>query len=205
LRPGAARTVFGVPAHWLTNQIVSAHAVRGASARHALDRLVAAPSSRARVAIFTAMLSGWVRPARDDTFTVRAAAWMQSRREWRAGALAAKSGYSERHTRRLFEDCLGLSPKAYARTLRLHAVLQMATRTTDLAEIAAAAGYYDQAHLTQDFRTCVGRPPASFFGDREAARLSRFGIVLDADAAIREARPRSVASPETRGALLQPP
>ncbi|MGO4777280.1 AraC family transcriptional regulator [Lysobacter sp. 2RAB21] len=33
----------------------------------------------------------------------------------------------------------------------------------DLAELALAAGYYDQAHFNHDFRRATGRAPTAFF------------------------------------------
>lgn len=37
---------------------------------------------------------------------------------------------------------------------------------TRLAELAAATGYYDQSHMTAEFRSMLGVPPAAFFAGR---------------------------------------
>jgi AraC-like DNA-binding protein len=34
------------------------------------------------------------------------------------------------------------------------------------AQLAATTGYYDQSHMTTDFRTLMGVPPRSFFTGR---------------------------------------
>ncbi len=45
----------------------------------------------------------------------------------------------------------------------------MAATSSDWARIAAAAGYFDQAHLIADFRRLVGLTPGAF---RKRARPS---------------------------------
>ncbi|MFI2432977.1 helix-turn-helix domain-containing protein [Streptomyces sp. NPDC018693] len=72
---------------------------------------------------------------------------------------------SERQLRYLFAEGVGLWPKHYARIDRVRAVLAHATRLS-WAELAAVTGYYDQSHMTSDFRTLMGVPPRSFFTGR---------------------------------------
>jgi transcriptional regulator GlxA family with amidase domain len=72
---------------------------------------------------------------------------------------------SERQLRNLFAEGVGLSPKHYARINRVRAVLAHAA-TVSWAELAAATGYYDQSHMTADFRTLMGVPPRQFFTGR---------------------------------------
>ena len=70
------------------------------------------------------------------------------------GALAAEVGWSRQHLGRRFTDEFGLSPKSAARVMRFdrarHALAARPT-TTSIAEVAAACGYYDQAHLNREF------------------------------------------------------
>jgi transcriptional regulator GlxA family with amidase domain len=95
----------------------------------------------------------------------------------RLDVLAARSGYSERQTRRKFKQSLGMSPKTFARTLRLRTVLQHGRPDADWAELAAAAGFYDQSHLIHDFKSAFAMPPGAFFGNPRLSALSRFGIL----------------------------
>jgi methylphosphotriester-DNA--protein-cysteine methyltransferase len=67
--------------------------------------------------------------------------------------------------RNLFAEGVGLSPKHYARIDRVRTVLNRAGSVA-WAELAAATGYYDQAHMTSDFRTLMGVPPRSYFTGR---------------------------------------
>ena len=70
------------------------------------------------------------------------------------GALAAEVGWSRQHLGRRFVEEFGLSPKSAARVMRFdrtrHALAARPT-TTSIAEVAAACGYYDQAHLNREF------------------------------------------------------
>jgi AraC-like DNA-binding protein len=72
---------------------------------------------------------------------------------------------SERQLRTIFTDTVGISPKHFTRIDRLRAVLAGAGRGS-WSDLAVAAGYYDQAHLTVEFRTIMGVPPAAFVSGR---------------------------------------
>ncbi|WP_426537585.1 helix-turn-helix domain-containing protein [Streptomyces sp. UG1] len=79
--------------------------------------------------------------------------------------MARDLAISERQLRSLFADGVGVSPKHFARINRVRTVLEQAT-TVSWAELAATTGYYDQSHMTADFRTLMGVPPRSFFTGR---------------------------------------
>ena len=69
-------------------------------------------------------------------------------------------GISERQLRRRFADAVGYGPKTLARVLRFQRFLALAAdERGDLAGLAFAAGYADQAHLTRDCRQLSGRTP----------------------------------------------
>jgi AraC-like DNA-binding protein len=66
--------------------------------------------------------------------------------------LAARLGLSERHLRRRCTDALGYGPKTLDRILRFQRFRALARRRrgVGLAQLAAVAGYADQAHLTRE-------------------------------------------------------
>lgn len=91
-------------------------------------------------------------------------------------AVAIELGVSERHLRRLFHETLGVSPKAFARLTRFHRALRAARAgyPAGWAGVAAASGYYDQAHLIAEFRAIAGVTPRELLGElRCAAALQR--------------------------------
>lgn len=76
-------------------------------------------------------------------------------------AVADALGLSERHLRRVFRAAVGMSPKSFAKLTRFHRALRAARadRRASWATIASASGYYDQAHLIDEFRTIAGVTP----------------------------------------------
>jgi AraC-like DNA-binding protein len=83
--------------------------------------------------------------------------------------LAAEAGYSRRHFSERIRDAIGVAPKLAARVLRLeHACRLMADQRPDLADVAMACGYYDQAHLTHEWRDLAGCSPRAWIA-RELA------------------------------------
>lgn len=82
--------------------------------------------------------------------------------------LARHLNVSERHLRRRFRDHLGCSPKFYARQLRLTAAGHLSEQTTtpDWAQIAAATGFHDQAHMINEFQSLADLTPQQFHKER---------------------------------------
>ncbi len=79
---------------------------------------------------------------------------------------ARAAGASVRHLERLFARQLGIGPKATARIIRFQAALRSLMRDPDrpLADVGAAAGYFDQAHFIRDFRRMTGGLPRGYRG-----------------------------------------
>jgi len=78
--------------------------------------------------------------------------------------LAHRSGMSQRSLQRLFQEYVGASPKWVIRRYRLHELVER-MKAGDLVDGAQAAldlGYFDQAHLINDFRSIVGYTPTRY-------------------------------------------
>ena len=68
---------------------------------------------------------------------------------------------SDRQLRRRFAERVGYGPKTLQRVLRFHRLRSLLeAEEPDLARIALAAGYADQAHLTRECRDLSGLTPA---------------------------------------------
>ncbi|WP_258535003.1 helix-turn-helix transcriptional regulator [Streptomyces sp. PT12] len=154
--PGTGPRVFGVPACELTDRRVPLADLWPASARVAeLDERVAAAADpgAALEAVAAARLAGGEPDA-----------------VWRRGAVAAlargtgvretaeRLGLSERQLRRRSLAAFGYGPKTLARVLRMQRALALARGGTPLAEVAAVAGYADQAHLAREVKGLAGVP-----------------------------------------------
>ena len=81
------------------------------------------------------------------------------------GAVAAEVGLGDRALHRRCRHLFGYGPKTLARILRMRRALALARAGTPLAEVAAHAGYADQAHLTRDVRDLAGVPPGVLLRD----------------------------------------
>ncbi|WP_423604283.1 helix-turn-helix domain-containing protein [Sphingomonas sp. MS122] len=75
--------------------------------------------------------------------------------------LARFTGLSERQLQRICARETGMAPRSYLRLLRFRtAVAGVQHAGALLAETAAASGYADQAHMTREFKSLGGLPPA---------------------------------------------
>ena len=94
----------------------------------------------------------------------------------RPDAVAQAVGMSHRQLSRLLRERLGFGAKPLVRLGRFQRVLRALDRPGrhSVAAVAARSGYFDQAHLTRDFRLFAGIPPARYL--REARELARHFI-----------------------------
>ena len=169
LTPLAARMIFGVPMHELAHRVVSLEEVFGAEAHLFDERLFEAPTWSRRFELIESALAVRIDAAPPPPPDVEWA-WRRvrsTRGQIRIEALAAELGCSRKHLATRFREHVGLPPKLFARVLRFsHAVevLTSSPRAT-VAEVAAACGYYDQAHMDRDFREFAGTTPSAYAGD----------------------------------------
>ena len=130
------------------------------------ERLLDTPDLPARFALVEQWLIARLSPRRVVHPAVR---WAIGRIEASAGQesvakLARETGFTRKHLTHLFLREVGLTPKALARVHRFRAALALldGVDVVPWAEIAAHCGYYDQSHLTRDFRAFCGFTPAEF-------------------------------------------
>jgi AraC-like DNA-binding protein len=78
--------------------------------------------------------------------------------------LAKKNFTSERQLERQFKQQVGLSPKKFSDLERFRKAFAMLnTRSKQsIEDIAWDCGYYDHAHMTNDFKRFTGHPPTAF-------------------------------------------
>src|SRR5262245_51944061 len=97
-----------------------------------------------------------------------AIAWAAGRIERSGGAvsiaeLRQQTGLSKTRLAEAFREQIGLAPKLYARVVRFRRAAAMLQKGAQpLAEVALAAGYYDQPHMNAEFRELSGLSPREF-------------------------------------------
>jgi AraC-like DNA-binding protein len=86
---------------------------------------------------------------------------------------------NRRQLERKFSSVIGLSPKQFAKIIRLQATLKMISdnRFTSLTAVAYEGNYYDQAHFIKDFKEFTGMSPKQFY----ANNLKMSILFLDAE------------------------
>jgi AraC-like DNA-binding protein len=154
----------------LTNQIIEVHAAFGGTVRALEGKLydVRPDTASARALLDEFFLAG-LQTGAANTPTYRLTRHVAGLIEARGGVvdiarLGGEVGYSPRNLSRLFSQHFGLSPKYYARAVRLQRALGMLVErpAASLLHIALACGYYDQAHFTKDFTTLAGQSPERY-------------------------------------------
>jgi AraC-like DNA-binding protein len=63
---------------------------------------------------------------------------------------------------RNFKELAGLTPKTYAKLIRLRNAIRLTAKIDDLMDITYSLGYYDQAHFIKEFKSFVGESPLKY-------------------------------------------
>ncbi|MEU7139441.1 helix-turn-helix domain-containing protein [Nocardia sp. NPDC046473] len=180
LTHGAARPLFGVPAMLLTDRVVRLAELPGVAADLA-DELIELSADEVfgflEDNLPQRISEDATRRTQREVLRSAVAALSADPHGRSVRALASDLAVSERQLRNLFTAGVGVSPKHFARIDRLRRILAQARNTPSaqfpastvdyepahsLAQLAADNGYYDQSHLTADFRTLMGVPPSAF-------------------------------------------
>jgi AraC-like DNA-binding protein len=161
-RPGGIRAIFGCSATTILNRTVLLSDLAGGATRlH--ERLLLARSGRQR----QGLLADWIRSALCGSAIldrrVRAACrWLTSDPRVDISTLADRFDWNIRTVRRDFHAACGYGPKHFQRIMRIQRAIRESHEPSrsSLVEVAFAAGYADQAHMTRDFRDITGFTPA---------------------------------------------
>ena len=75
--------------------------------------------------------------------------------------LVERTGMTKRSLQRVFNEYVGVSPKWVIRRYRLHELVERlnSEEQPDWCQLALELGYFDQAHLINDFKSIVGYSP----------------------------------------------
>jgi AraC-like DNA-binding protein len=176
LSPLGARALLGMPAGELAGLDVDGPAVLGTFADQIVERMREQHDWPGRFAVIDEMLTARLAGSRaaDGVRPEVCQAWrllLKSDGLCNVAALAAETGWSDRHLRSRFREETGLTPKAAGRVIRFdRARRRLQAQATSgeqpsLAGLAADFGYFDQAHLAREFRELAGCPPSVWVAD----------------------------------------
>ncbi|NUU04921.1 AraC family transcriptional regulator [Leifsonia sp. C5G2] len=120
---------------------------------------------RAAVAAFEAWLDTLPEPDDDARLVDRIVAAVEDDRDLlRVEQLAERFGLGVRHLQRLVAGHIGFGPKWLIQRYRLQeaAAALRSAEPPQLAGLAAALGYADQAHFSREFKAVVGSAPGAY-------------------------------------------
>jgi AraC-like DNA-binding protein len=163
-RPGGAFPFMRPPADELHGHHVSMSDLWGGFARELRERLLLAKTVDAQFDVLEAALTARVaRPLELH----RAVAY--GVREFCGGQRTVAdvidaAGLSARRFVEVFRQQVGLAPKQYCRVQRFQRTIRALPPSgiIDWADVAAANGYFDQAHLIHEFRAIAGLSPGEY-------------------------------------------
>lgn len=162
-RPGGSYPFFKAPGSAIGQPTVELEALSGRDGAVLGERLLDAATPEAALATLDAVLAARaVRPLVAHRAVAGAAAMLG--RGTAVAETADRVGWTGRTLKRRSLQQAGLTPKRFARLRRLHRLLASipADGGVDWAQVAFVCGYFDQAHLVNEFRALTGLTPGAY-------------------------------------------
>ena len=163
-RPGGAYPFLAHSLDALTDRAVPTEDLWGREGRWLESAVFEARNEKARRRILERFLLARFSEGVESRPRLDAAVRLLLQRRGRetVARLAENVGWTVRQLEREFRRGVGLGPKALARIVRFQNALLLSGRhpARPWADLAAACGYADQAHLIRDFREFGGATPA---------------------------------------------
>lgn len=163
--PGMASSLLGLPADELLNMDVMLQDVWGQTAERLVDETGPDASVEARLSALRGALVDRLPEAGPRDEAIHEAIVLLDRTPTtQVQELSRRLGIGQRQLLRRFSSAVGYGPKTFGRILRFQQVRSLARQPgqaiTDLASLAFATGYADQAHMTREFSRLAGVPPS---------------------------------------------
>jgi AraC-like DNA-binding protein len=175
LTPPGAYALLGLPMHELAGRTVSLDDVVGRHADRLPERLAELDDWTERFELLDSTLASRLEEAKPVSPGV-VWAWRRLTRTdglVPIGELVRELGWSRKRLAARFREEVGVPPKSLARLLRFErakALLERDDRPS-LTRLALECGYYDQSHLSNEFRRITGTTPAAYAASRHETNL----------------------------------
>lgn len=195
-RPGGFCKLFGISPMEIGNACCKVEDVLGAEGRKIQDRLNNSGCMEERINILDGFFSTRLRLRRSGIYSRKldgeigeTAAALQLIRERggqiRVSKLAEELNVARRTMEWRFSHHTGMKAKEFARIMRLNNLLNdiLHREPAGWAETAASHGYYDQMHMTKEFKSATTLTPDSFLKLKGSTFLNMVGILIFIDPA----------------------
>ena len=172
LRPEAASSVLGLPISTLVDLALDADELWGDRGDALQEHVAGAGSAQEAAAHLLRTVSERLADATTpDPVVAEGVQRLTCGHRAGVASMASSLFISERQLRRRFEAATGLTPTTLHRILRFQRFLALAWTSerpsTQIARLAAEAGYSDQAHLHREAARLEGRSPRAFLSESE--------------------------------------
>lgn len=163
-RPGGAAQFFREPLHELRDTTIAlGDLVPRADLDRAHARVHEATTDAARATALESLLLARLRDEPPDAVVAAAVhAIAMSRGGMAIRDLARQLAISQDPLEKRFRRAVGMSPKQFARLVRLRAAIEGYRPGVPLGRLAIESGFYDQAHFSRELRALSGQPPGRF-------------------------------------------
>ena len=167
-RPGGAFPLFRFALTELTGRVVELEDIWGAQAGEVREQLGATRSDGALLRCLERWLVARLRREELPDCRISCAAALLQRGGTGVGRVAAEVNLSPKHLVHEFGRRVGLTPKQFGRVQRLQRTIGWigARPRVDWAAVALHHGFYDQAHLINEFQELAGLSPTEYLARR---------------------------------------
>ncbi|CAM2007252.1 helix-turn-helix domain-containing protein [Acanthopleuribacter pedis] len=174
---GGLAPFIDMPLQELRGHHVSLADLWGGEGRRISDLLRACSAPQEQFHILERWLRRRLRRQADPAVSVARRFMQRWEPEARVAALIDQLGFSRRHFNRLFQNAVGMTAKTYCRVSRFQATLERLEKAParDWSELALDHGFYDQAHLINEFKAFSGFAPETYLL-RRGYRLNHLPI-----------------------------
>lgn len=168
-KPGGAFPFLQASAAELSDTHVSLDTVWRAPA-NLRERLLETPTPEAKLCVLErSLLASAARPLEQHpTVAFALNEFLSTPHPQKVADVARQIGISHRWLIRLFSDEVGVTPKVFCRIQRFQTALRLVDTPgpVNWGHVAAACGYFDQAHFIREFQSLSGLNPSTYFAHR---------------------------------------
>jgi AraC-like DNA-binding protein len=167
-RPGGGYPFFKASAHELANQYFDVKDLCGAEGSKLMEHIQNdCLTIESRIEAINRYLFNLLEKNRRDDTAINKAIEAIEHHKGRISIdqLALNLGMSRRHLERKFRERIGVTPKQLCRNLRFKNAYKNMEKSphSDWLDVAISSGYYDQAHLINEFKYFTGTSPVKYF------------------------------------------
>lgn len=164
-QPAGVSAFFNTPPNEFFDTTISLDSLIGITkVDHINEKLASAPDDPTRIAVIEEFLFRQYREPKSDAlveFAIKKI--VETNGAIKIHELADAVHLSQDPFEKRFRKIAGATPKQFSEVVRWRAVIKSYSPGTQLTGLALQAGFFDQAHFTNRFRSFTGQAPRHFF------------------------------------------